>query len=64
MGSTDFGLVFGAGIAATRGRTNLVLEWLYGLGLANVWSELPADGLDTARNRGFALRAGIEYRVW
>lgn len=36
--STDFGLMFGAGLAATRGRTNFVLEWLYGLGLASVWS--------------------------
>ena len=62
VGSTDAGLVLGAGIAATRGRTNFVLEWLHGLGLANLWSE-PLEGLDAARTRGFAVRAGIEYRV-
>ena len=62
VGSTDAGLVLGAGIAATRGRTNFVLEWLHGLGLANLWGE-PPEGLDTARNRGFVVRAGMEYRV-
>lgn len=54
--------MFGAGLAATRGRTNFVLEWLYDLGLASVWSE-PLEGLDTARNRSFAVRAGVEYRI-
>ena len=53
----DFGVSGGAGMSFAAGGRGVVVEALYGFGILSI-----ADaGDDTVRNRGFTIRAGVDF---
>ena len=53
----DFGVSGGAGMSFDVGGRDVVVEALYGFGILN----LVDIGDDTVRNRGFTIRAGVDF---
>ena len=53
----DFGVSGGAGVSFGVGGRDMVVEALYGFGILNIVDA----GDDTVRNRGFTIRAGVDF---
>lgn len=57
--TNDFGVSGGVGMSFDLGGRNLVVEALYGYGILNLTDDDDDD--DWARNRGFTIRAGLDF---
>lgn len=53
----DFGVSGGAGVSFGAGGRGVVVEALYGFGILSIVD----GGDDTVRNRGFTIRAGVDF---
>ena len=53
----DFGVSGGAGMSFDVGGRGVVVEALYGFGILNIVDV----GDDNVRNRGFTIRAGVDF---
>ncbi len=56
--ASDFGVSGGVGISFDVGGRDAVVEVLYGFGILNIFDD---DSGDSAKNRGFTIRAGMDF---
>jgi opacity protein-like surface antigen len=59
--SIDFGLDFGAGCELNLSKIVPYIEYVYYVGLANTWKDVP-DGV-SAKNHGSEIKAGLKYKL-
>lgn len=58
--SIDFGLDFGAGCEFNLAKIVPFIEYVYYVGLANTWKDVP-EGV-SAKNHGSEIKAGLKYK--